>query len=34
MSTQENLKLVRQGYDYFKSANIQALWGLFSDDIR
>ena len=34
MSAQENLKLVRQGYEHFKSANIQALLGLFSEDIQ
>jgi uncharacterized protein len=34
MSAQENLKLVRQGYEHFKSGNIQGLLSLFSDDIQ
>ncbi|HYE64783.1 MAG TPA: nuclear transport factor 2 family protein [Pyrinomonadaceae bacterium] len=33
MSEQENTRLVQQAYDNFKSGNIEALLGLFSDDI-
>ena len=34
MSAQENLKLVRQGYEHFKTGHIQELLGLFSEDIQ
>ncbi|HKY04151.1 MAG TPA: nuclear transport factor 2 family protein [Blastocatellia bacterium] len=34
MSEQENIKLVQQAYANFKSGDIEALPGLFSDDIQ
>jgi ketosteroid isomerase-like protein len=33
MGEQENTKLVRQAYEIFKSGNIPALLGMFSDNI-
>lgn len=34
MSEMENTEVVRQAYETFKSGDIQALLGMFSDDIR
>ena len=33
MNEQENTKIVRQAYDYFKSGNIEAVLGLISNDV-
>jgi uncharacterized protein len=33
MSEQENIRLVQQVYDHFKTGNIQALLGLLSDNV-
>ena len=33
MSEQENTKVVQQAYQFFKSADIQSLLGLMSDDV-
>ncbi len=34
MKTQENIKLVRQAYEYFKSGDIDALMRLYAEDIE